>query len=1042
MAVYTGKTWGQWDNNRTKSLVCRFLRAVFTQQQLLKWENDVTKNGKFTVSALPAKGRVTSRLHPTLSLYINRFQTPDGAIITINGATIIHADIVTENGILHIVDRMVAPVGSHMTIAEYVEKPQLRELSFSAIIMAAIVVPSLTQKTNSTKSLYTSFSPNDSYLYPMPEYGKEPLFNNFTILREVRNNFTILREVYQAHIIEDEALFLPAGLKGLPARKALYGTIRFYTRDGKLYISNNRVHAKVIQPNIPTVNGVIHVIDNLLHYIYHNALQVADSITDAKIFAQLLKGVSAQMKERLANTTVTIFIPSDWAFSKVPLYWQGELVRVENMIDRSPLEQFLYRHVMTDVAMDAGKLTDGKRLTMASNQTLTVLHKDGDIYLETSDRRVRSRIEVLDIGVTNGVVHLISNILSAEGFTIWQAVSDIPQLKRFVEVVTKNFIDMRSILSLASEKPITVFLPGNEVFDRAADYVNSLLLLDPHILFKAFQGHIISGQFSSTRVDGDAVHMTYAGLPVRLSKNERTSTIKITGGHVTSEVKVRDIFCSNGVLHIIDDILHTPTRTVDKEMRTREPLRYMQALFEKVADRQYDLNSKGSNYTVFVPNNDAFGSLPWDTVNKLLHWDSWTKQILRAHIVKNEMRTLSDIPSGTALRAEHNVIHVVKKEDHGPVYVVNNNMMAQVLVSDIPAVNGWIHIVDRILTVPYVTVADVMGSREDVSIFHHIMSPLPEYKQLITSPLRNVTLFVPSSRYIRTLTPDQLTRIKSNTDVLRKIFHGHVLPNVRLDDVFLRQYPDADYCSRSSYNVTFKISKGDNGMFVDVGYDMQPLDLVTRATGCSDGIIYVIDGFLNYSPFTVLERLTREPVLSGSFDLMTHLAPANEIDSLNDPNLSFTFLMPDDVAQDYYLKSELLKLRHLPPEERHRVFKRHVINGTVLYQDDFKNGSIRHGLLPPNVTLVFTADAVYVKFKKIESQIKQWNLIASNGVIHILMQFLYDANGSGAPRTTTPTTYVTINSMVARLENTAAVTSWSRALVVTHLVLALVLVAR
>ncbi|KAK6958603.1 stabilin-2 [Biomphalaria glabrata] len=178
--------------------------------------------GRTTISMLPTKGKITSRFNQ-LPLYVNRFSTPDGLIITINGATILQADIITDNGVIHIVDRMIAPVGSGMTIAEYLESPQIKDMSFSAIIMAAIIVPTLTQKTNSSKSTYTSFSPNDSYLYPMPEYGKEPLFNNYTILREV----------YQAHLIEDEALFLPAGISAIPDRMALHGKIQFYVRDGK-----------------------------------------------------------------------------------------------------------------------------------------------------------------------------------------------------------------------------------------------------------------------------------------------------------------------------------------------------------------------------------------------------------------------------------------------------------------------------------------------------------------------------------------------------------------------------------------------------------------------------------------------------------------------------------------------------------------------------------------------------------------------------------------------------------------------------------------
>lgn len=49
------------------------------------------------------------------------------------------------------------------------------------------------------------------------------------------------------------------------------------------------------------------------------------------------------------------------------------------------------------------------------------------------------------------------------------------------------------------------------------------------------------------------------------------------------------------------------------------------------------------------------------------------------------------------------------------------------------------------------------------------------------------------------------------------------------------------------------------GVFVDGGYDIQILDVIGKAFGCTNGIIYIIDGFLNYSPLTILERLKREP---------------------------------------------------------------------------------------------------------------------------------------------------------------------------------------
>ena len=49
-----------------------------------------------------------------------------------------------------------------------------------------------------------------------------------------------------------------------------------------VYVMNGGIHARVIRPNIPTVNGVIHVIDNLLRYVYQNALESIGVMRDTR----------------------------------------------------------------------------------------------------------------------------------------------------------------------------------------------------------------------------------------------------------------------------------------------------------------------------------------------------------------------------------------------------------------------------------------------------------------------------------------------------------------------------------------------------------------------------------------------------------------------------------------------------------------------------------------------------------------------------------------------------------------------------------------
>ncbi|KAH9491609.1 hypothetical protein Btru_031024 [Bulinus truncatus] len=211
-------------------------------------------------------------------------------------------------------------------------------------------------------------------------------------------------------------------------------------------------------------------------------------------------------------------------------------------------------------------------------------------------------------------------------------------------------------------------------------------------------------------------------------------------------------------------------------------------------------------------------------------------------------------------------------------------------------------------------------------------------------------------------------------------------------------------------------------MFVDVGYDdIQPLDLLTRAIGCSDGVIYSIDGILNYSPFTMLERLKREPRLSVAFDLMSTLAPESDIELLNNPDLSFTFLMPDDLALDYLNFSTKMKLESLPNDEKTKIFWRHILNGSTLYFDDFKSDKVKKGMFSPDVTMTNVNDVFFINYKSVKSKIKQWNLIACNGVIHILKLFLYDANGSGEVPTTPMVIHVNpVTGQVGKLEGGAA----------------------
>ena len=62
-----------------------------------------------------------------------------------------------------------------------------------------------------------------------------------------------------------------------------------------------------------------------------------------------------------------------------------------------------------------------------SNKTMTVIKDDDGIYIETEDMQIT--VEETDIGCTNGVIHLISNVIIKNDYTVWQAIdANITQL--------------------------------------------------------------------------------------------------------------------------------------------------------------------------------------------------------------------------------------------------------------------------------------------------------------------------------------------------------------------------------------------------------------------------------------------------------------------------------------------------------------------------------------------------------------------------------------------------------------------------------------
>ena len=252
--------------------------------------------------------------------------------------------------------------------------------------------------------------------------------------------------------------------------------------------------------------------------------------------------------------------------------------------------------------------------------------------------------------------------------------------------------------TLSGNGPFTVFAPTNEAFAALpAGLVTSLLKPENKAeLADLLTYHVVSGAVPAKDLSDKEMIKTVEGKNV---------TVRLAGGGVfinSAKVTTADIDASNGVIHIIDSVLiprgfqppkPTPKTIVDLAIATPELSTLVAAL--KAADLVDILSSTGP-FTVFAPTNKAFAALPAGVLTKLLKPENKAElaDLLTYHVVSGAVpaKDLSDKEMIKTVEGKN-----VKVRLSGSQVWSDN---ADVVIADIDASNGVVHIIDAVLKLP------------------------------------------------------------------------------------------------------------------------------------------------------------------------------------------------------------------------------------------------------------------------------------------------------------------------------------------------------
>ncbi len=252
--------------------------------------------------------------------------------------------------------------------------------------------------------------------------------------------------------------------------------------------------------------------------------------------------------------------------------------------------------------------------------------------------------------------------------------------------------------TLKGEGPFTVFAPTDDAFAALpAGTIDELLKPEnKQKLTDILLYHVVSGKVMAA----DAAKLTSA--PTVLGKD---IAIKADMGNVyinEAKVIIADIETSNGVIHVIDAVLLPPSDDAMMEKKTIVDVAVADGRFNTLvaavtaAELVETLSGEGP-FTVFAPTDDAFAALPAGTLDSLLLPENKQQltDILLYHVVSGKVMAADVVTLTSAPTVLGKDVTITVKD--GKVFL---NDTVQVIITDVEASNGVIHVIDAVLLPP------------------------------------------------------------------------------------------------------------------------------------------------------------------------------------------------------------------------------------------------------------------------------------------------------------------------------------------------------
>ena len=607
-------------------------------------------------------GAIVPPLSPTNTLKLTVTALGD---VFVNQAQVSTADLTSLNGVVHVLDAVVLP---NTTVADIAIGSSAHTTLVAAVIEARLL-PALTDPLASL----TVFAPtNDAFNAALTALG----ITAGDLLASPDLSDILLYHVLGSEVLSTD---LSNGLIASPLNTA--NTLKV-TIDGTNVFVNQ---AQVSAADLLADNGAVHVLDAV---VLPNTTVADIAIGSAAHTTLVAAVVEARLLPALTDpfASLTVFAPTNDAFNAA-LTALG--ITAGDLLASPDLSDILLYHVLGAEVLSTDLSNGLIASPLNTANTLKVTIDGTNVFVN------QAQVSAADLLADNGAVHVLDAVVLPN-----TTVADIAIGSAAHTTLVAAVVEARLLPALTDPfASLTVFAPTNDAFNAALTALGITagdLLASPD-LSDILLYHVLGSEVLSTDLSN--------GLIASPLNTANTLKVTIDGTNVfvnQAQVSAADLVADNGAVHVLDAVVLPNTTVADIAIGSPAHTTLVAAVVE--ARLLPLLTDPFSEFTVFAPTNTAFDNLATElgvTLNDILALSN-LGDILAYHVVAGTVLS-TDLTAGQVptLSGENVIVSLT-----GGVKINDAN----VILADLPADNGVVHVLDKVLLSTFLGIEDSNSS--------------------------------------------------------------------------------------------------------------------------------------------------------------------------------------------------------------------------------------------------------------------------------------------------------------------------------------------